>query len=77
LEVNMAVESLGRMLILIGVVAIVIGAIFVLFGKVPWIGRLPGDIVIRRDNFTLYFPIVTMFLLSLILTIIFNLIGRK
>jgi hypothetical protein len=73
----MAVESLGRMLILIGVVAIVIGAIFVLFGKVPWIGRLPGDIVIRRDNFTLYFPIVTMFLLSLILTIIFNLIGRK
>jgi len=73
----MAVESLGKMLILFGIVAIVIGAVFVLFGKVPWIGRLPGDIVIRRDNFTFYFPVVTMLLLSLILTIIFNLIGRK
>ncbi len=73
----MAIESLGRMLILIGVVAIVIGAIFVLFGRVPWIGRLPGDIIIKRGNFTFYFPIVTMLLLSLILTILFNLIGRK
>lgn len=73
----MAVESLGRMLILFGIVAIVIGAIFVLFGKVPWIGRLPGDIVIRREGLTLYFPVVTMLLLSMILTIIFNLIGRK
>lgn len=73
----MAIESLGRMLILIGVVAIVIGAVFVLFGRVPWIGRLPGDIIIRRGNFTFYFPIVTMLLLSLVLTILFNLIGRK
>ncbi len=73
----MAIESLGRMLIFFGVVAIVIGAVFVLFGKVPWIGRLPGDIVIRRDNFTVYFPVVTMLLLSIILTVIFNLIGRK
>ena len=73
----MAVESLGKMLILFGIVAIVIGAVFVLFGKVPWIGRLPGDIVVRRENFTFYFPVVTMLLLSIILTIIFNLIGRK
>ena len=73
----MAIESLGRMLILIGVVSIVFGAVFVLFGKVPWIGRLPGDIIIRRGNFTFYLPIVTMLLLSLILTILFNLIGRK
>jgi len=73
----LAVESLGKMLILFGIVAIVIGAVFVLFGKVPWIGRLPGDIVVRRENFTFYFPVVTMLLLSIILTIIFNLIGRK
>ena len=65
------------MLILIGIVSIVIGAIFVLFGRVPWIGRLPGDIVIRRESFTFYFPVVTMLLLSLLLTILFNLIGRK
>jgi hypothetical protein len=73
----MAIESLGRMLIMIGVVAIAFGAIFVMFGKIPWIGRLPGDIIIRRGNFTFYLPIVTMLLLSLILTILFNLIGRK
>ena len=73
----MAIESLGRFLITVGIISIVLGAVFVLFGKVPWIGRLPGDIVIRRSNFTFYFPIVTMLLLSLILTILFNIIGRK
>ena len=73
----MAIESLGKFLITLGIIAIVLGAIFVLFGKVPWIGRLPGDIVIRRGKVTFYFPIVTMLLLSIILTILFNLIGRK
>ena len=65
------------MLILIGIVSIVIGSIFVLFGKVPWIGRLPGDIIVRKESYTLYFPVVTMLILSVILTVIFNLIGRK
>jgi len=73
----MAVESLGKTLILIGVVAIAIGAVLFLFGRVTWIGRLPGDIVIRRGNFTFYFPVVTMLLLSVVLTVLFNLIGRK
>ncbi len=45
--------------------------------KVPWIGRLPGDIRIVRENFTFYFPFATMAILSVILTILFNLIGRK
>ena len=73
----MPIESLGRFLIVIGVITIVIGSVFVLFGKVPWIGRLPGDIIIRRENFTFYFPIVTMLILSAILTVFFNVIGRK
>lgn len=73
----MAVESLGKMLVLIGVVSIVAGAVFIMLGRVPWIGRLPGDIIIRRENFTLYFPVVTMTILSVVLTVIFNLIGRK
>jgi len=73
----MAIESLGKFLITIGIIAIVLGAVFVLFGKVPWIGRLPGDIIVRRGKVTFYFPIVTMLLLSIILTILFNLIGRK
>ena len=73
----MAIESLGKFLITIGIIAIVLGAVFVMFGKVPWIGRLPGDIILRRGKVTFYFPIVTMLLLSIILTILFNLIGRK
>jgi len=73
----MAVESLGRMLIMFGVVAIAIGAILVFFGRVPWFGRLPGDIVIRRGSLTFHFPVVTMLLLSVVLTVLFNLIGRK
>ena len=73
----MAIESIGRSLILFGIILIVIGAIFVVFGKIPWFGRLPGDIIIRKENFTFYFPVATMILLSLFLTVLFNVIGRR
>ena len=73
----MAIDSIGTSLILFGVVLIVIGSIFVVFGKIPWFGRLPGDIIIKKEGMTLYFPVVTMLLLSLLLTIIFNMIGRR
>ncbi len=73
----MAIESLGKFLITLGVTLIVIGALFLFLGRVPWFGRLPGDIAIRRGNVTFYFPVVTMLILSIILTILFNLIGRK
>ena len=73
----LAIESIGRSLIFFGIVLIVLGSIFVLFGKVPWFGRLPGDIVIKREGFTFYFPAVTMILLSILLTIFFNIIGRR
>lgn len=73
----LAIESIGKSLILFGIVLIVIGSLFVLFGKIPWFGRLPGDVIIKREGFTLYFPIATMVLLSILLTIIFNIIGRR
>jgi hypothetical protein len=73
----MAIESIGRALIFFGIVLIVLGAVFVVFGKIPWFGRLPGDIVIKNENVTLYFPVVTMILLSLALTVLFNIIGRR
>ena len=73
----MAIESIGKSLIFFGIVLIVIGSLFVLFGKVPWFGRLPGDIVIKREGLTVYFPVATMLLLSLLLTILFNIIGRR
>ena len=73
----LAIESIGKSLIFFGIVLIVIGSLFVLFGKVPWFGRLPGDIIIKREGLTVYFPVATMLLLSLLLTILFNIIGRR
>ena len=67
---------LGKMLILLGVFVILVG-LFLLFGeKIPWIGRLPGDIIIRRKNFTFYFPIVTSIIISIILTLLFTLLRK-
>jgi len=73
----LAIESIGKSLIFFGIVLIVIGSLFVLFGKVPWFGRLPGDIILKREGLTVYFPVVTMVLLSILLTILFNIIGRR
>lgn len=49
---------------------LLLGAILSLGGRVPWLGRLPGDIVIERDNFRLYFPITTSILISIILSLV-------
>lgn len=73
----MAIESLGRMLIYIGIIIVVIGGFFLLMGKLPWFGRLPGDIVYRREGLTVYVPLATMILVSLVLTLLLNLVWRK
>jgi len=67
---------LGKMLILLGVFIILIGILLVIGEKIPWIGRLPGDIIIRKKNFTFYFPIVTSILISIILTLLFTLFRK-
>ena len=56
--------ELGKTLILLGGVLVVVGVLLTLGGKLPWLGRLPGDIIIQRDNFTFYFPLATSILLS-------------
>ncbi|MBI4395295.1 MAG: DUF2905 domain-containing protein [Candidatus Omnitrophica bacterium] len=70
-------NGVGRMLILFGAVLIATGLIFQFLGKIPGIGRLPGDVYIRRGNFTFYFPIVTSILISLILSLILSFFWRK
>lgn len=70
------VQSLGRILIIFGIVLAVIGAAIYFGGRIG-IGRLPGDIVYKKGNFTFYFPLVTSILLSIVLTIIFNLLRLK
>ena len=70
-------ESLGRMLLLIGVTLVLLGGVLLLVGKVPFLGRLPGDIVVKRDRFTFYFPLTTCIIVSLILTLFLKLFGPK
>ncbi len=73
--------GLGKLFIGLGLLMIVLGGICLLLGtiagKVPWIGRLPGDIYIQRGNWTFYFPLATSLLLSLILTLILSFLGRR
>ena len=70
-------QSTGKYIIFIGIAVIVIGVlIYFLHDKLHWIGRLPGDIRIERENFRFYFPIVTMIVISLILTTVINLIKK-
>jgi len=69
-------ESLGRLLLIIGGAIFLLGLVLTLAGRVPWVGRLPGDIRIEREHFSLYFPIVTCILLSILLTLLLNLIIR-
>jgi hypothetical protein len=69
-------EGLGRLLIVSGVVLVVAGLLVAAFGRVPGLGNLPGDITVRRDGFTFYFPLATCILISLLLTLILWFIRR-
>ena len=73
----MAVESLGRMVLYIGIILVLIGGFFILMAKIPWFGRLPGDIVYRHGGVTIFFPITTMVLVSVILTVLMNIVWRR
>lgn len=68
--------EMGRFVIIAGVVLIVLGVLISLAGKIPFIGRLPGDIYIRREGFTFYFPLATSILLSVILSLLLYLFRR-
>jgi len=69
--------SLGRVLIFAGLGLAAFGVLLVFAGRIPFLGRLPGDIVVQRDDWTLYFPLATMLLLSLVLTLVLNLLARR
>ncbi len=69
--------QLGKFLILVGIVITVLGLVMLVSGKMPWLGRLPGDFYFKGKHVSFYFPLATSLLISLILTLIFWLIGRK
>ena len=68
--------ALAKMIIILGIVLIVIGVVLLLAQKLPFLGRLPGDIMIKKENFTFYFPLATSILVSIIISLILYLIGK-
>jgi hypothetical protein len=68
--------DLGRLLMVAGAGIFVLGLLVTLAGRIPGFGQLPGDITIQRQNFTLYAPIGTMIVVSIILTLVLNLLSR-
>jgi hypothetical protein len=64
----------GALMVLLGLILLAAGN---LSGKVPWLGRLPGDIYIQRGGWTFYFPLATSIIISILLTLLFSLFGRR
>jgi len=71
------VYDIGKTLIVLGLVIAVAGLLLVFVGRVPWLGRLPGDIHIQRGNWSFYFPLATSIVVSVLLTLLFWLFGRR
>jgi hypothetical protein len=69
--------DIGKLLIVLGGILVIVGAALILSGKIPWLGRLPGDIYIQRRNFTFFFPLTTSILLSVVLSLLLYLFFRR
>lgn len=70
-------ESFGKILIVIGIGFVALGGLFLLFKHVPFFGKLPGDILIEKKNFTFYFPLGTSIFLSILLSLILYFFFRR
>ncbi len=73
---KMGFHGMGKILILFGLLLVGFGLLLLLLPKIPYIGKLPGDIYIRKGNFTFYFPLTTSILLSVLLSLIFMLFRK-
>jgi len=73
---NPDLQPIGRALIFCGVILAAFGLVLLMVPRIPWVGRLPGDILIQRERFAFYFPLASCLLASLILSIALWLIGR-
>jgi hypothetical protein len=68
--------ALGKLLVLLGVFIVLMGLLLMVGDKIPWIGKLPGDLLIKKEKFTFYFPLTTSILISIILTLLFTLFRK-
>jgi hypothetical protein len=71
-----SLEPFGKLLILVGVFIIILGLTLVLWGRVPFLGKLSGDIFLQKGNFRFIFPVATCLVISAVLTIVVNLVIR-
>jgi hypothetical protein len=69
-------QGIGKMLLIGGGLLALVGLLFMLSPKIPFLGRLPGDIVVKRENFSFYFPLMTSILLSLLLSLVLWLVRK-
>lgn len=69
-------DWIGRLLIIAGAITVFAGAAVLLISRLPFIGHLPGDVVIHADKVTIFFPVVTFLLISLVLTLMLNVVAR-
>jgi hypothetical protein len=65
-------SDLGKLLVFFGLILVGVGLILLYGPKIPWIGKLPGDITIQRGKFTFYFPLASSIVISIVLTILFS-----
>jgi len=68
--------GIGKALIVMGLIIAALGVVLSFSDRIPWIGRLPGDIFIRKGNFSFYFPLATCILISIVLSLIFLLLRK-
>ncbi len=73
----MPFPALGKLLIVAGGLLVVVGIVMLFGDRIPFLGKLPGDFTFKKDNVTIHFPLMTMIIISIVLTIILNLFGRK
>jgi uncharacterized protein HemY len=70
-------SDFGKSIIFIGIVLIIVGILVTMAGKMPGAGKLPGDILIKKENFSFYFPLTTCILLSIIFSAVMYFLGKK
>ncbi len=68
--------GIGKMLVILGVLLVIVGLGFMFADKIPYIGRLPGDIYVKRERFSFYFPLTTSIIVSIVLSLIFYLFRK-
>jgi len=74
---KVSMNDMAKFLMIAGLALLALGGLFWLGGKLPWFGRLPGDIRIEREHFKFYFPLATCLIISVLLTLLFRLLGKR